>query len=102
MPPVEFEPTVSAGERPQTYALDRAAICTSCEKQLTSCPRPLFVHGSEVAEKGAEHFRTRFVSTHTRSVGAGRTVPNESFALQLVLYTSSLSAVSVKRRNHQV
>jgi len=25
MPPVGFEPTVSAGERPQTYALDRAA-----------------------------------------------------------------------------
>ena len=24
-PPVGFEPTVSAGERPQTYALDRAA-----------------------------------------------------------------------------
>jgi len=28
MPPVGFEPTVSAGERPQTYALDRAAIGT--------------------------------------------------------------------------
>ena len=30
MPPVGFEPTISAGERPQTYALDRAAIgiCT--------------------------------------------------------------------------
>jgi len=25
MPPVEFEPTVSAGERSQTHALDRAA-----------------------------------------------------------------------------
>ena len=25
MPPVGFEPTVSEGERPQTYALDRAA-----------------------------------------------------------------------------
>jgi len=25
MPPVKFEPTISAGERPQTYALDRAA-----------------------------------------------------------------------------
>jgi hypothetical protein len=25
MLPVEFEPTVSAGERPQTYVLDRAA-----------------------------------------------------------------------------
>jgi len=28
MPPVVFHPTVSAGERPQTYALDRAAIAT--------------------------------------------------------------------------
>jgi len=25
MPPVGFEPTISAGERPQTHALDRAA-----------------------------------------------------------------------------
>jgi len=25
MPPVGFEPTISAGDRPQTYALDRAA-----------------------------------------------------------------------------
>ena len=25
MPPVGFEPTISAGERPQTYILDRAA-----------------------------------------------------------------------------
>jgi len=25
MPPVRLEPTISAGERPQTYALDRAA-----------------------------------------------------------------------------
>ena len=28
MPPVGFEPTISAGERPQTYALDRAATRT--------------------------------------------------------------------------
>jgi len=28
MPPVVFEPTISAGERPQTYALDRAATGT--------------------------------------------------------------------------
>jgi hypothetical protein len=25
MPPAEFEPTIAAGERPKTYALDRAA-----------------------------------------------------------------------------
>ena len=28
MPPVGFEPTISAGELPQTYALDRAATGT--------------------------------------------------------------------------
>jgi hypothetical protein len=28
MPPEEFEPTISAGERPQTYALERAATGT--------------------------------------------------------------------------
>jgi len=28
MPPVGFETTISAGERPQTYALDRAATGT--------------------------------------------------------------------------
>ena len=28
MPPVGFEPTISAGKRPQTYALDRAATGT--------------------------------------------------------------------------
>ena len=28
MPPLGFEPTISAGERPQTYTLDRAATGT--------------------------------------------------------------------------
>ena len=28
MPPVGFEPTISIGERPQNYALDRAATGT--------------------------------------------------------------------------
>jgi len=32
MPPVEFEPTIPASERPQTYALDSAATGTGkCE-----------------------------------------------------------------------
>ena len=31
MPPSGFEPTISAGERPQNYALDRAAIGTGIE-----------------------------------------------------------------------
>ena len=32
MPPVGFEPTISAGERPQTYTLDRAATGTGIYK----------------------------------------------------------------------
>ena len=31
MPRVGFEPTISAGERPKTYALDRAATGTGIE-----------------------------------------------------------------------
>ena len=34
MPRVGFEPTISAGERPKTYALDRAATGTGNTKQL--------------------------------------------------------------------
>ena len=31
MPRVGFEPTISAGERPKTYALDRAATVTGAD-----------------------------------------------------------------------
>ena len=34
MPPVGFEPTISARERPQTYALDRAATGTGLYRRL--------------------------------------------------------------------
>jgi len=34
MPPVRFEPTISAGERPQTYALDRAATGTGFRESI--------------------------------------------------------------------
>ena len=34
MPPVGFEPAISASERPQTYALDRAATGTSIIRNL--------------------------------------------------------------------
>jgi len=36
MPPVGLEPTISAGERPQTYALDRAAYGTGLRVGLQS------------------------------------------------------------------
>ena len=34
MPPMGFEPTISAGERPKTYALDRAATGTGDLRQV--------------------------------------------------------------------
>ena len=37
MPPVGFEPTISAGERLQTYALDRAATGTGLSNMLITC-----------------------------------------------------------------
>jgi len=39
MPPVGFEPTISAGERPQTYALDRVA--TGTDNYPVCCFNPL-------------------------------------------------------------
>ena len=36
MPPVGFEPTISAGERSKTYALDRAATGTGTELYSTA------------------------------------------------------------------
>ena len=36
MPPVRFEPTISAGERPQTYALDRAATANGKQSLYTT------------------------------------------------------------------
>ena len=34
MPQVGFEPTIAAGERPKTYALDRAATGTGIKLQV--------------------------------------------------------------------
>ena len=34
MPPVGFEPTISVGERPKTYALDRAATGTGRKDKI--------------------------------------------------------------------
>jgi len=36
MPPVGFEPTISAGEGPQTYVLDRAATGTGRIQPITN------------------------------------------------------------------
>jgi hypothetical protein len=39
MPSVGFEPTISAGERPKTYVLDRAATGTGLQRTMHSINR---------------------------------------------------------------
>ena len=41
MNPVGFEPTISEGERPQTYALDRAAVGIGFLRQILVLNPPL-------------------------------------------------------------
>ena len=51
MPPVGFEPTISAGERPQTHALDRAVTGTGylqCSNHIKSLPSQL---NSQICEE---------------------------------------------------
>ena len=43
MPPVGFEPTISASERPQTYALDRAATETGRTPLIPLTPNDLYM-----------------------------------------------------------
>ena len=45
MSSVGFEPTISAGERPQTYALDRAATETGSETWLHQVNLPTIKDG---------------------------------------------------------
>ena len=42
MPTVGFEPTIPAGERPQTYALDRAVTGTGT-LQVTNVKNPVWL-----------------------------------------------------------
>jgi len=47
MIPVGFEPKISAGEGPQTYALDRAATGTAILTYLLNYLLTYLLHGAE-------------------------------------------------------
>ena len=59
MPPVGFKPTISAGERPKTYALDRAATGTDISEAvyLPNSSHKL-CHSNELTQcgRGDKHF----------------------------------------------
>ena len=76
MPPVRFEPTISAGERPQTYALDRAATGTGL----------ILLYQN----KKKNYTKTRFRCCHHRTVKLRADVTVTS----LLLFTSISSYIS--------
>jgi hypothetical protein len=47
MPPVGFEPTISKGERPQTYALERAATGNGTSTIGTGLKPVKYIHSQE-------------------------------------------------------
>jgi hypothetical protein len=59
MPPVRFKPTILAGERPQTYALDRAATGTGKNTQLQE-------QNHQVALKKASSATAKFNNRYTK------------------------------------
>ena len=55
MPPVGFEPTVSAGEQPQTYALDRAATGTGFKQYIQY---NINVHSERIKRDSCNYWKT--------------------------------------------
>jgi len=68
MPPVGFEPTVSAGERPKTNALDRAASGTGNIKMYLSIKGTEDVDGIPLSQDMDQWRvpRTRYLAFHKR------------------------------------
>jgi hypothetical protein len=75
MPPVVFEPTISAGERPQTHALDRVAtgtgviLISELERNLEMDSR--FLEGLRKTTKGLIH------NSHSSGGSLNRKLPNK-------------------------
>ena len=64
MPPVGFEPTISAGEWPHSYALDCAATGTRPQDTLISLNMAQPVHSSMDAQMYLLHLELRSIRHH--------------------------------------
>jgi len=76
MPPAIFEPTISADERPQTYALDRAATGTAEDTLLIEIKKEMFIllalimhvyHGAQSIERETpQYVNPHFLGCHVQ------------------------------------
>ena len=83
MPPVGFEPTISAGERPQTYALDRAATGTGASWFV------LFVFVATAPQWARVSSFTRFLDQTQRRTTFGRASLDEWSARRTDFYLTT-------------
>ena len=81
MPPVGFEPTISAGERPKTYALDRAAT------RIGKC----WIDGNKISASDASLLRET-----TRKDWIPRLQKNECFFFKFRVYLNMIAAAHVQ------
>jgi hypothetical protein len=73
MPPVGFEPTISADQRPQTYALDGAATGTGAFFNHSSFYISLYINYS--------HFTLKNCQVKEHHVGKGHLMGNAQWVL---------------------
>ena len=69
MPPAGLEPTISAGERQQTYALDRVATGTGFLKNYSVVIRG--THEEGLNRQGETQFETQHALSHATSWFSG-------------------------------
>ena len=76
MPPVGFEPTISAGERPKSYALDRAStgtgILTTVQEVIVSFDRKLKASGGDERELQPRTNKLKLVGKEVGSKGRNK------------------------------
>ena len=94
MPSVEFEPTVPTSERPQTYALDRAATGTG-SRSFQNCNSLVLLHFESLSCLTIAVIPTRASNKWTYQLA---TTPYHLFDSQVVDTSSSVSTVSVVLR----
>jgi len=79
---VGFEPTISAGERPQTYALDRAATGTGGYFHARTHTHTFAHARAHARARTRAHTHTH---THTRVLGVRRIHFNDTLSIKIYI-----------------
>ena len=97
MPPVGFEPTISAGEGPQTYALDRAATILGhkCDKYVHFGPKYNTIYTNMVSDTVSPYNYTNITPHSITAASSSMTQFND---IEKVYTRAVLSFFDPRRR----